>query len=80
MTPRLPGLRTIPPPSDPRPQAGADLHEQATHSECLCSPCEVVIAAASAGGAGSVAGLAHPPYDLRAEILGQLAAAGLGGR
>ena len=29
-------------------------------------------------GAGGVAGLAHPPYDLRAETLGQLAAAGLG--
>jgi len=29
-------------------------------------------------GAGGVAGLAHPPFDLRAETLGQLAAADLG--
>ena len=29
-------------------------------------------------GAGGVAGLAHPPYDLRSSILGELADAGLG--
>ena len=55
MTAGLPGLRTVPSPLAPRLQAGADLHVHTTHSDGLCSPC-----------------------DLRAETLGQLAAAGLG--
>src|SRR5208337_1792756 len=49
MTAGLPGLRTVPSPLAPRLQAGADLHVHATHSDGLCSPCEVVIAAAGAG-------------------------------
>jgi len=42
-----PRLRTRPatPPAD-RPRAGADLHVHTTHSDGLCSPCEVVVAAA----------------------------------
>ena len=49
MTAGLPGLRTVPSPLAPRLQAGADLHVHTTHSDGLCSPCEVVIAAAGAG-------------------------------
>ena len=59
MTAGLPGLRTVPSPLAPRPQAGADLHVHTTHSDGLCSPCEVVIAAAGAGLAARR--LAHHP-------------------
>lgn len=59
MTSGLPGLRTVPSPQAPRPHAGADLHVHTTHSDGLCSPCEVVIAAAGAG----LAALAITDHD-----------------
>ena len=59
MTAGLPGLRTVPSPLAPRLQAGADLHVHTTHSDGLCSPCEVVIAAAGAG----LAALAISDHD-----------------
>ena len=59
MTAGLPGLRTVPSPLAPRLQAGADLHVHTTHSDGLCSPCEVVIAAAGAG----LAALAITDHD-----------------
>ena len=46
----LPTLRTIPrPSSSPRRTSGADLHVHTTHSDGVCSPCEVVTAAAGVG-------------------------------
>ena len=59
MTAGLPGLRTVPSPLAPRLQAGADLHVHTTHCDGLCSPCEVVIAAAGAG----LAALAISDHD-----------------
>ncbi len=59
MTAGSSGLRTVPSPLAHRPQAGADLHLHTTHSDGLCSPCEVVIAAASAG----LAALAITDHD-----------------
>ena len=63
MTAGLPGLRTVPSPLAPRLQAGADLHVHTTHSDGLCSPCEVVIAAAGAGLA-ALGSITTPPADL----------------
>jgi predicted metal-dependent phosphoesterase TrpH len=46
----VPTLRTIPRLSNaPRRTSGADLHVHTTHSDGVCSPCEVVTAAASVG-------------------------------
>jgi predicted metal-dependent phosphoesterase TrpH len=46
----VPALRTIPRLGcSPRPLSGADLHVHTTHSDGVCSPCEVVTAAASVG-------------------------------
>jgi len=59
MTAGLPALRTVPSPSAPRPEAGADLHVHTTHSDGLCSPCEVVIAATRVG----LAALAITDHD-----------------
>jgi 3',5'-nucleoside bisphosphate phosphatase len=43
-------LRRIPrPPGQSKPPLGADLHVHTTHSDGVCSPCEVVTAAANVG-------------------------------
>lgn len=53
-------LRTTPRPSgEPRPRTGADLHVHTTHSDGVCSPCEVVNAAAQVG----LAALAITDHD-----------------
>jgi len=59
MTAGLPGLWTVPAPLAPRSHAGADPHVHTTHSDGLCSPCEVVIAAAVA----EMAALAITDHD-----------------
>ncbi len=59
MTAAWPGLRTAASPPTPRRQTGADLHVHTTHSDGVCSPCEVVIAAAGAG----LAALAITDHD-----------------
>src|ERR1700730_3871991 len=50
--------RSVPVPPRPRPTA-ADLHVHTTHSDGVCSPCEVVIAAGCVG----LAALAIPDHD-----------------
>lgn len=55
----FPGPRTVPLRLPPRPRTGADLHVHTTHSDGLCSPCEVVIAAAGVG----LAALAITDHD-----------------
>src|SRR4051794_9364212 len=42
-------LRTLATRPAPRARAGADLHVHTTHSDGVCSPCEVVNAAAAVG-------------------------------
>jgi len=49
-TPLRFALRRTPRPTGPKgPRAGADLHVHTTHSDGVCSPCEVVVAAANVG-------------------------------
>src|SRR5208283_1962400 len=77
MTAGLPGLRTVPSPLAPRLRAGADLQVHTTHCDGLCSPCEVVIAAAGAG----LAALAITDHDtVSALAIARPEAARLGGR
>src|SRR5208282_294482 len=69
--------RTVPSPLASRPRAGADLHVHTTHSDGLCSPCEVVIAAACAG----LAALAITDHDMVAALaIARPEATRLGGR
>src|SRR5208282_294481 len=69
MTAGLPCLRTVPSPLASRPRAGADLHVHTTHSDGLCSPCEVVIAAACAGPeATRLGGRVSPRTDSRQRL------------
>lgn len=56
--PRVPRTRPRTTPRPPRP-AAADLHIHTTHSDGVCSPCEVVIAAANVG----LAALAITDHD-----------------
>src|SRR3954466_1677024 len=51
--------RTVAPRPAPRPRAGADLHVHTTHSDGVCSPGEVVQAAANVG----LAALAITDHD-----------------
>ncbi len=76
MTAGLPCLRAVPSPLASRPRAGTDVHVHTTHSDGLCSPCEVVIAA----GAG-LAALAITDHDtVSALAIARPEAARLGGR
>src|ERR1700719_4594782 len=61
LVPTLP-LRTTPRSTSSSPRlspSGADLHVHTTHSDGVCSPCEVVVAAAQVG----VAALAITDHD-----------------
>jgi predicted metal-dependent phosphoesterase TrpH len=59
MARRLRSLRTLATRPAPRPRTGADLHVHTTHSDGVCSPCEVVNAAAAVG----LAALAITDHD-----------------